>query len=105
MPLQEFWNDDPDLLWVYRNLYIKKTEEEAKLQKEMMNTSAWLQGYYVHSAICSAFDKGVDYPSKPIELEDKPLNKLEKNKKVENKIKQQLLNAKIMLEQRRVNKG
>lgn len=105
MPLQEFWNDDPDLLWVYRNLYIKKTEEEAKLQKEMMNTSAWLQGYYVHNAICSAFSEGIDYLSKPIELEDKPLNKLEKNKKVENKIKQQLLNAKIMLEQRRENKG
>lgn len=105
MPLQEFWNDDPDLLWVYRNLYIKKTEEEAKLQKEMMNTSAWLQGYYVYNAIYSAFSKNINYPSKPIELEDKPLNKLEKNKEVENKIKQQLLNAKIMLEQRRENKG
>ena len=105
MPLQEFWNDEPDLLWTYRNSYMRKTEEEAKLQKEMMNTSAWLQGYYTYIAVISAFSKGVNYPNKPIELEDKPLNKLEKSKEVENKIKQQLLNAKIMLEQRSAKKG
>ncbi len=84
---------------------MRKTEEEAKLQKEMMNTSAWLQGYYTYIAVTSAFSKGVNYPNKPIELEDKPLNKLEKSKEVENKIKQQLLNAKIMLEQRSAKKG
>lgn len=84
---------------------MRKTEEEAKLQKEMMNTSAWLQGYYTCIAVTSAFSKDVNYPNEPIELEDKPLNKLEKSKEVENKIKQQLLNAKIMLEQRSAKKG
>lgn len=103
MPLQEFWNDEPDLLWVYRNSYMRKTEEEAKLQKEIMNTNAWLQGYYVYIAVCSAFSKNTQYSDKPIELEEK--TKLEKNKEVENKIKQQLLNAKLLLEQRREKKG
>ena len=103
MPLQEFWNDEPDLLWVYRNSYMRKTEEEAKLQKEIMNTNAWLQVYYVYIAVCSAFSKNTQYPDKPIELEEK--TKLEKNKEVENKIKQQLLNAKLLLEQRREKKG
>lgn len=105
MPLQEFWNDDPDLLWVYRNLYIQKIEEEAKLQKEIMNASAWLQGLYVHKAIKSAFSRDEKYPEQPIELEDKPKDRYEKNKRVENKIKQQLLNAQIILKERIVNKG
>lgn len=105
MPLQEFWNDDPDLLWTYRNLYIQKIEEEAKLQKEIMNTSAWLQGYYVHIAISSVFSRNAKYPEQPIELENKPKDRYEKNKRVENKIKQQLLNAQIILKERTVNKG
>lgn len=103
MPLQEFWNDDPDLLWVYRNSYMQKIEQEAKLQREKINTSTWLQGYYVYIAVCSAFSKDIQYPDKPIELEGK--TKLEKNKEVEGKIKQQLLNAKLLLEQRREKKG
>lgn len=105
MPLQEFWNDDPDLLWVYRKTYMQKIEEETKVQREIMNTSAWIQGYYVYTAICSAFSKNTRYPEKPIEFVDKPQNRLEKNKEVENKIKKQLLNAKIILEQRRESKG
>lgn len=71
-----------------------------------MNTSAWIQGYYVYTAICSAFDsKDTRYPEKPVEFVDKPQNRLEKNKEVENKIKKQLLNAKIILEQRSAKKG
>lgn len=103
MPLQEFWNDDPDLLWVYRNSYMQKIEQEAKLQREKINTSTWLQGYYFYIAVCSAFSKDTKYPDKPIELEGK--TKLKKSKEVEGKIKQQLLNAKLLLEQRREKKG
>ena len=85
MPLQEFWNDDPDLLWVYRKTYMQKIEEETKVQREIMNTSAWIQGYYVHIAICSAFSKDTRYLEKPIEFVDKPQNRLEKNKEYSNK--------------------
>lgn len=85
---------------------MQKIEEETKVQREIMNTSAWIQGYYVYTAICSAFDsKDTRYPEKPVEFVDKPQNRLEKNKEVENKIKKQLLNAKIILEQRRESKG
>lgn len=82
---------------------MRKTEEEAKLQREKINTSTWLQGYYFYIAVCSAFGEDTQYPDKPIELKGK--TKLEKSKEVENKIKQQLLNAKLLLEQRREKKG
>lgn len=101
MPLQEFWNDDPDLLWVYRNSYINKIEETAKIKNE----EAWLQGYYTYIAICTAFNKNETYPLQPKELQKKPLSKIEKNKEVENKIKTQLMNAQALLNQRRENKG
>mgnify|MGYP006990122385 CR=1 FL=1 len=45
MPLQEFWNDDPDLLWTYRTLYIEKNKQEVEMQKEIINFQAWLQGF------------------------------------------------------------
>ena len=54
MPLQEFWNDDPDLLWVYRNVYMEKEKQKLDLEKEEINFQAWLQGLYNFNAIAGA---------------------------------------------------
>ena len=60
MPLGEFWNEDPNLLWVYRNLYIQKIEQDIVLEKQMINYKAWLQGFYNNRAIVSALSKEVE---------------------------------------------
>ena len=73
MPLQEFWNDDPDLLWVYRNVYMEKEKQKLDLEKEVINFQAWLQGLYNFNAIAGALSKKPKYLDKPIELN--PTNK------------------------------
>lgn len=47
MPIKEFWNEDPDLLWAYRKSYMEKM----KIQSEVNNYNAWLNGLYVFDAI------------------------------------------------------
>lgn len=47
MPVREFWNEDPELLWTYRKSYIDKI----KIQKEIDNQNAWLHGLYINEAV------------------------------------------------------
>lgn len=47
MSIKEFWNDEPDLLWTYRKSYM----DEKKIQNELSNYKAWLNGLYVFDAI------------------------------------------------------
>ena len=99
MPLQEFWYDDPELLWVYRFSYIKKIKAEEK----RANLHAWLNGYYNHIAIVSALSKGVKYLKKPIETEDDKQIKNENNSKmsIAERIKANMNRAKNILEKRK----
>lgn len=97
MPLQEFWNDDPDLLWVYRTLYIENLQRDIEVQRETINFQSWLQGLYTCRAIGSIFSKNVEYFSKPIDLQDKPATKLD----LEHKIRERLSHKKMLLQQRR----
>jgi len=101
MPLQEFWNDDPDLLWTYRNLYIQKMEQDIKLQKEIINYQAWLQGLYIQRAIASNLSKGIKYFEKPIDFNTKPKTKQE----IAQKIKERARQGRMILQQRSENKG
>lgn len=96
MPLQEFWNDDPDLLWAYRNSYMQKIEQE----RDMINYKAWLQGFYNYNAIASAFSKNAKYFDKPIEFNAKPKTEEEKRQELMHKIKEQKSRAQILLKQR-----
>lgn len=105
MPLQEFWNDDPDLLWTYRNLYIKKLEDDIKIEKEMINYKAWLQGFYNYNAIASAFSKNIKYFDKPIEFNAKPKTVEEKRQELMHKIKEQKMRAQMLLKQRSEKEG
>ena len=103
MPLQEFWNDDPDLLWVYRNLYMQKIEDEIKLQKEMTNYKAWLQGFYNYNAIASAFSKNAKYFDKPIEFSKQPKTIQEQNQLIAEKAKAGAMRIQTLLKQRSEN--
>ncbi len=99
MPLHEFWYDDPDLLWAYRNVYIEKEKRRVEEQQEMINFQSWLQGYYNHIAIVSSLSKNIKYLSKPIDLSVKT----EKDKKIEvaQKIKENMKRGKAILEHQR----
>lgn len=103
MPLQEFWNDDPDLLWTYRNLYMQKMEQDLEIEKQMINYKAWLQGLYNNRAVVSALSKDVQYFEKPIELNSKPKTVEEKRKELMDKIKEQKIRGQILLKQRSEN--
>lgn len=105
MPTQEFWNEDPDLLWVYRNFYFKKVEQDIKLQKEMINFQSWLQGLYNYYAIGNAFNKNGKYFDKPIELNEKPKTIQEQNQIIAEKAKTSAMRIQMLLKQRREDKG
>lgn len=100
MPLQEFWNDDPDLLWTYRNSYMQKIEQDIELQKQMINYKAWLQGFYNYNAIASAFSKNAKYFDKPIELNEKTKTIQEQNQLVTEKAKASAMRIQMLLKQR-----
>lgn len=101
MPLQEFWNDDPDLLWAYRNSYMQKMEQE----RDMINYKAWLEGFYNYNAIASAFSKNAKYFDKPIEFNVKPKTVEEKRQELMDKIKEQKIRGQMLLKQRSENEG
>lgn len=100
MPLQEFWYDNPDLLWAYRNSYLEKEKQKIEMQKEMINFQSWLQGYYNCIAIGSALSKNVKYLEQPIELNSKPKTRKEKNWETAQKIKENLKRGRAILQQR-----
>jgi hypothetical protein len=95
MPLQEFWYDDPELLWVYRFSYEEKMKEKAMEQ----NSNAWLYGYYNYIAINAALSKNGKYLDKPIELnkEEKKDTKLD----IANRIKANMARAKQIIKKER----
>lgn len=91
MPLQEFWYENPDLLWVYRTSFLAKEEQRTK----EIEYQAWLIGVYTQHAIASYFGgKKNKYPSRPFGLEAK-----EKRKSLEYKIKAQLHKGQTILKQ------
>ena len=69
MSVKEFWEDNPDLFWAYRFSYFNKL----KVEQEIFNNNAWLQGAYFHEAVsvalCNAFSKSkVEYSKQPYGL-------------------------------------
>lgn len=93
MPLQEFWYENPDLLWVYRTSFINRRKEEVEYQHECINYQAWLTGVYVQLAIGSALNKKVHYPEKPYDINDKKASKIN----LEQKIRKQLSKGKELI--------
>lgn len=105
MPLQEFWYDDPDLLWAYRNAYIEKEKQKLEIKKEVINFQSWLQGLYNFNAIIGALSKNPRYLKEPIELNTKPKTQREKKLEIAQKIKDNMKKSKTILQQRSEKKG
>lgn len=97
MPIKEFWNEDPDLLWAYRKSYMDKM----KIQSEIDNYNAWLSGVYIYDAISKTIYNNfgrketqpiLNYVEKPFDFSKvKSKEELEKEriKKIEDEIKEQ----------------
>ncbi len=100
---KEFWEDDPQLYWSYRIFYLKKMEEEKKIQVEVSKYNSWLNGYtnYIATSVAlnNAFSKQAkEYPTydkifknEEEQKENKKLKKLTKQEA--NIMEQELFNA------------
>ena len=104
MPLQEFWYDDPDLLWTYRNVYMEKEKQKIEIKREMINFQSWLQGLYNFNAIAGALSKEPKYLDSPIDLDAKPKTEKEKKIEIAQKIKNNIKKGKTILERQRSEK-
>lgn len=64
MPIDMFWDDDPEYYNIYYKAYIQSIENKYT----EINTISWLNGVYVQRAVLSALDgKKHKYPDKPLE--------------------------------------
>lgn len=54
MSSEEFWEGEPQLYWAYRTFYIKKIEQEQKIETENMKRMAWLNGNMASVAVSIA---------------------------------------------------
>lgn len=79
---------------------MQKIEDDIKIEKEMMNYKAWLQGFYNYNAIASAFSENAKYFDKPIEFSKQPRTKEEENKLIAEKIKASAMRTEMLLKQR-----
>ena len=104
MPLQEFWYDDPDLLWAYRNVYMEKEKQKIEIERETINFQSWLQGLYNFNAIAGALSKEAKYLDSPIDLNSKPKTEKDIKMEIAQRIKNNIKKGKTILEQQRSEK-
>lgn len=58
MSYEQFWFDDPQLYYIYEDVYIDKLKE-----KDLFN---WQLGQYIQFSVASCLTKDCKYPDKPI---------------------------------------
>lgn len=90
MPLNEFWNEEPNLFWAYRFCFYQKKVQE----RDEINFKAWLHGAYVYEAVSVALNNSfskskLEYSSEPrgYEKPEDDKNKKEKQIKLEEMLK------------------
>lgn len=79
MTTQEFWYEDPSLMWSYHIFYEKKQQAEF----ETSNVKAWLNGLYgfealsksLHNAFRQKGKKALNYSELPIDFNKKEVKK------------------------------
>lgn len=85
MSVKEFWEDDPNLFWAYRFSYY----ERLRINQDIFNNNAWLQGMYFNEAVSvalyNAFSKSkVEYSKQPYGFnENKPITEEKKQEMVQ----------------------
>lgn len=104
MPIREFWEEEPELLWAYRKSYIDKLN----MQKELYNFNDWLLGVYIYDAVSKSIynnfngkGKKESYMSQPIDfsktrqdIENEKIKAMEEKIKNRNKEIKKMLNKK-----------
>lgn len=93
MSSEDFWNSNPQLFFMYLDLY----EENIKERREEQDYLCWLQGRYMVDAInqCLQTKHSIIYPKKPYSTLQEYKNKSLKEKAL-NWIRQ--VNSKILEE-------
>lgn len=89
MTIKEFWEEDPNLFWIYRYSYLEKID----LEQKIYNHNAWLQGAYFYEAVsvalCNAFSKSkAKYPKEPYYYETSELTEEEKQKQIKMQVEE-----------------
>jgi uncharacterized protein YdeI (YjbR/CyaY-like superfamily) len=88
MSVKEFWDEDPELFWAYRFSYLNKL----KMEQEVFNHNAWLQGVYFYEGISvalnnafseqkikySEFPYGTQKPKEPIDKQQELIDRIKK---------------------------
>ena len=110
MSSKEFWEEDPELLWAYRKSYMDKM----KIQSELNNYNAWLNGLYVFDAVSKSIYNSfgrketqtpLHYMEKPYDFDAKPKSKEEIEREerlaMEEKIKERNKQIKEMLKNKK----
>lgn len=58
MTYSQFWNDDPQLYYIYEEVYLDKLKEQ--------DTLNWQHAYYIKLGVGSLLEKSIKFPEKPI---------------------------------------
>ena len=98
MSVREFWEDNPDLFWIYRFSYVNKLKQK----HEYDNVNAWLQGAYFYEAVSAALSnafskKTIQYRDRPFELESSSTNKETKQNTLEAQLKARAMQVQKLL--------
>lgn len=95
MSVKQFWEDNPDLFWIYRFSYF----EQLKSNQEIFNYNAWLQGAYIHEAVSVALNNG--FSKQKVEYSKQPYGVKEQSIEIDNKkqIEMQVIDIKARISQ------
>lgn len=69
-----FWGLNPRTLEPFNAAYRMRLEREIEAKISEMDIAAWSVGSYVRSAIVSAFNDKVEYPSRPVSLQKQEID-------------------------------
>jgi glutaredoxin 2 len=87
----DFWENDPQLYWAYRFSYIKKLENDAKIEKEKMQLNCWLQGKINEIAFEVALQNAFSKKKAKFPTYEEVFKKSQvKNEKIYNDLKEKL---------------
>lgn len=105
MSVKEFWEDSPDLFWAYRFSYFEKM----KVEQEIFDNNAWLQGAYFYEAISvalnNAFSKTkTEYTKQPYGTYNKIETKEQESNALVAKLKGRVFQVQSILKNDKKNK-
>ena len=101
MPTQEFWYEEPDLLWTYRKVYMDKL----KFQNELDNQQAWRIGLYVYEAVAVVVHNALRKEGQPAQNYCEKPHEFNSNPKTEEEIMEEEIRKNEELIRESLNRG